>query len=183
MGRAPQDRVHVLPSETAGDVHAYSWDAVPIPVPLSGDHEGAAAVTSFVPPGAKGPHCIRAGLSRCAVHIVRLSQFDTAAAVPSQPPQIEFSVWSLAGEVASQVVAGQWSPPTWVGASGLLIQLAGVLCEGFELRWRVDGTSAPPAVPRQLRAHMRFVVDRVGGPFELLYGPNVANVVSSLTKV
>lgn len=183
MARTPQDREHFIPRDLAGDVYSYAWDAVPVPVPLSDEDEGASAISSYTPTGAKGPHCIRAGLSRAAIHIVRLSQFDGAAAIPPVPPRVSLSVWGRVGEISSLIATAQWSPATWTTAAGFLIQVAGVLVEGFELRWRVDGTSPAPAVPRQLRAHLRWIVDREGAGFELLSGPNVANVVTPIGKV
>lgn len=186
--RAPPSETHYLGEESSGDAFAYTWDATPVVVPSTPATvpDGVSAVLSLPRNLSKGPKCRRAGLSRASLYVVNVEQSDATVSVPSKPPVVIFELWTVGGETASRVFGAKWSPPVWSGngARGFLLQVSGLLADGFEWRACVDPTSGAPSIPRQLRFHLHWVVDREGGGFEILVGANIEiTVIDILQRV
>lgn len=172
---APESASHYLDLPGSGNAFAYSWDHTPVPVPSSpvADPEGVSAIISQSRSLSKGPHCRQSGISRASLTVIELEQADRKLATPTVPPTIALELWGVSGEIRTRVVSAKWTPVSWAVARGFVLQVSGLLLEGYELRWAIDTAVPIGATRAPLLARVRWVVDRAGGGFQSLAGPNV----------
>lgn len=185
--RAPESATIRLEEAQGSILTAWSAKHVPVTLPASPDGApvGVSVITSACrreATAASAGAAWRAGLSRAALSCTHIEQSDRQVANPPTVPRIFLEVWSVTAEVASHVVSATWAPTIGWGAGQFLLQVQGLLCEGFELRACVDPTTPLPTIARALRARMQWVVDREPGGFQVLTGPGIAVTKFSITK-
>jgi hypothetical protein len=105
-------------------------------------------------------------VDRLALWIDSLSRAPSSH--QSDPPAIEFAVYSRVNTSHELIATATWTPSEW-DAAGLLLQISNRLCACFEVYARVLDVSGNGPV----RLRMHAILDRVGPPYDTWHGANV----------
>lgn len=134
---------------------AWSWAEGPLKIPPSDESHGLMG-TRIICTG-DGARLYRGGLSRCAVYAYKLK--PTTIFTASSSPPIILEAWAWSAGTATLVVTADLPTVPW-GDPGLLLGVSGVLCDGWEIRARVELGAAAQFV----EGFFRLIVDRSGEP-------------------
>jgi hypothetical protein len=96
-----------------------------------------------------------------------LSSIESVAGEPT-PPAIEWELRARGGNTSHRLVLVSMVPASWEHR-GLIVQVSGVLCIGFDVFARVTTSGAKP-----VRVNVSAVVDRCGAQLERIVGENVS---------
>jgi hypothetical protein len=86
----------------------------------------------------------------------------------ASPPPIEWELRARGSSSSHRLALVSMAAPSWEHR-GLIVQVSGVLCIGFDVFARVTTKNAKP-----VRVNVAAILDRVGGPFSLIIGENVS---------
>lgn len=171
MPPAPLSRICQIESGSLSD-DGYIWVCSPVNIPVADETAGLVGVQVTCP---KGVELSKGGLSQVSVGF----PFFKGDNGNANSPRVDLEIWALSGGVGTRLVEVDLPPFAWNGSGrGLVCGVAGILAEGFEVRARVDPTTANPC---EILTRVRMVVDRRSSGEAGAWAINGSVVVASVT--